>query len=51
MIVDFLQYLFCTKPGGSDKWDDTPRWRKEEIGEWDQDRGGGGREDESNNNR
>lgn len=36
--------------GGGDKWDETPRWRKEEIGEWDQDRGGGGREDESNNN-
>uniref|UniRef100_A0A1B6GZE0 ENTH domain-containing protein n=1 Tax=Cuerna arida TaxID=1464854 RepID=A0A1B6GZE0_9HEMI len=33
--------------GGGERWDDTPRWRKEEIGEWDQDRGGG-REDSPN---
>lgn len=34
---------------GTERWgDETPRWRKEEIGEWGQDRGGGRGEDSQN---
>uniref|UniRef100_A0A1B6EA88 ENTH domain-containing protein n=1 Tax=Clastoptera arizonana TaxID=38151 RepID=A0A1B6EA88_9HEMI len=32
-----------------DRWENAPRWMKEDVGEWDQDRGGGLGE-ESNNN-
>lgn len=27
--------------GGSSGWDDTPRWKKDEFGDWDPDKGGG----------
>jgi hypothetical protein len=31
--------LLCT--GGSSGWDDAPRWKKDEFGDWDPDKGGG----------
>jgi hypothetical protein len=33
-----VMYLYI---GGSGGWDDTPRWRKDEFGDWDPDKGGG----------
>ncbi|XP_021931715.1 telomere length regulation protein TEL2 homolog isoform X2 [Zootermopsis nevadensis] len=27
--------------GGNSGWDDTPRWKKDEFGDWDPDKGGG----------
>lgn len=41
-----MTFFFFT---GTERWgDETPRWRKEEIGEWGQDRGGGRGEDSQN---